>query len=139
MEKFYPIYVVPIPADEGGGYLGFVPDLKGCMSPGDTPEEALANTRQASKEWIEESKAQNREIPEPGSAVAAARKEREALLIKIHDQDVAMGKFEHDVAEIRTALAKLTERLTAAEVLPWGSFVTQHAMSNGCDSDEIVH
>jgi len=34
---------------EGGGYLIEFPDLPGCMSDGETPEEAIANGRDALK------------------------------------------------------------------------------------------
>ena len=39
----YPVIVQPLPAEDGGGFLALVPDLPGCMSDGETPEEALAN------------------------------------------------------------------------------------------------
>jgi integrase len=35
----------PLIADEGGGWLITFPDLPGCMSDGETPEEAIENGR----------------------------------------------------------------------------------------------
>lgn len=64
----YPITIVPLSEEDGGGYLGQALDLPGCMSDGETEAEALANTKQAVAEWIEECKALGRRIPEPGSA-----------------------------------------------------------------------
>jgi antitoxin HicB len=39
-------------AEEGGGYLIEFPDLPGCMSDGETIEEALANGAEAKRDWI---------------------------------------------------------------------------------------
>jgi antitoxin HicB len=66
MDHFYPIVVVSVAADEGGGFMGYAPDLKGCMSHGDSPEEALTSTGEAVLEWLEEAKASNLPIPLPG-------------------------------------------------------------------------
>jgi predicted RNase H-like HicB family nuclease len=45
----YPFFVRPLSKDEGGGYLIEFPDLPGCMSDGETPEEAIENGRDALK------------------------------------------------------------------------------------------
>ena len=44
--------VVLEPSDEGG-YTVYVPSLPGCISEGDTVEEALANIREAIKLYLE--------------------------------------------------------------------------------------
>jgi predicted RNase H-like HicB family nuclease len=44
--------IVLEPSDEGG-YTVFVPALPGCISEGDTREEALANIRQAIELYLE--------------------------------------------------------------------------------------
>ena len=38
--------------DEGGGWLVTFPDLPGCMSDGETPEEALHNAAEAENAWL---------------------------------------------------------------------------------------
>jgi len=38
--------------DEGGGWLASFPDLPGCMSDGETPEEALHNAAEAESAWL---------------------------------------------------------------------------------------
>ena len=44
--------VVLEPSDEGG-YTVFVPSLPGCVSEGDTEEEALVNIREAIELYLE--------------------------------------------------------------------------------------
>ncbi len=56
----YAVLVEPLPQLEGGGFVATVPDLPGCMSDGDTPEEALANVRDAIAAWIDEARAVGR-------------------------------------------------------------------------------
>ena len=51
------------PAEEGG-YTVYVPSLPGCISEGDTYEEALENVKEAIKEWIEVSEQFGDEIPQ---------------------------------------------------------------------------
>ena len=42
----------PLTEDEGGGWLASFPDLPGCMSDGETPEEALRNAAEAETAWL---------------------------------------------------------------------------------------
>ena len=49
------------------GYLGEVLELPGCLTAGDTPQEALANLDDAMAGWIETCLVDDRPIPEPGS------------------------------------------------------------------------
>ena len=44
----YPVIVSPLPLEEGGGFLATVPDLPGCMSDGETPQEAIINVQDQS-------------------------------------------------------------------------------------------
>ncbi|MCC7450680.1 MAG: type II toxin-antitoxin system HicB family antitoxin [Anaerolineae bacterium] len=55
--------VILIP-DETGGYTVKVPSLPGCMSQGDTREEALANIKEAITLHIESLIAHGEEVPE---------------------------------------------------------------------------
>ncbi|MBF0139001.1 MAG: type II toxin-antitoxin system HicB family antitoxin [Magnetococcales bacterium] len=68
IEIDYPFTIRPLNADEGGGYLIEFPDLPGCMSDGETLEEAIANGKEAMLSWIEVAREQGRNIPEPHSA-----------------------------------------------------------------------
>ena len=58
---------------DGGGYLATVPDLPGCMSDGETPEEALKNVQEAIVSWIEAAKELKQHIGEGIEDVSAGR------------------------------------------------------------------
>jgi antitoxin HicB len=68
----YPVLIEPLATEDGGGFVATVPDLPGCMSDGDTPEEALANVRDAVAAWIEEARALGRSVPKPSRRHVAA-------------------------------------------------------------------
>ena len=68
----YPVLIEPLLPEDGGGFLATVPDLPGCVSDGDTPEEALANVRDAMSAWIEEARALGRAVPTPSRRNVAA-------------------------------------------------------------------
>lgn len=61
----YPILIRPLSEEDGGGYLATVPDLPGCMSDGETPEEAAVNVRDAILCWFEMAEEMNRPVPPP--------------------------------------------------------------------------
>ena len=46
-------YRVILEPEEEGGYAVWVPSLPGCVSQGETPEEALANIREAIQCYLE--------------------------------------------------------------------------------------
>lgn len=48
----YTHIVSPIPAEDGGGFLVTFPDLPGCMSDGETEQEAVSNARDAFSAWV---------------------------------------------------------------------------------------
>ncbi len=54
--------VILEPAEEGG-YTVYVPSLPGCMSEGDTYQEALDNIREAIQGWLEVAREFGDEIP----------------------------------------------------------------------------
>lgn len=71
-ELRYPVVLEPLSPEDGGGFAAFVPDLPGCMSDGDTPEEALTNVRDAIAAWIEAAVENGRLVPKPSRHLAAA-------------------------------------------------------------------
>lgn len=64
----YPFEVRPLTEEEGGGWLITFPDLPGCMSDGETPEEAIQNGKDALECWIAACKEAGRKIPQPGTS-----------------------------------------------------------------------
>ncbi|EAR21647.1 type II toxin-antitoxin system HicB family antitoxin [Nitrococcus mobilis] len=64
----YPFEMRPLSEEEGGGWLISFPDLPGCASDGETPEEAIINGRDALEAWIAAMKESGREIPKPDGA-----------------------------------------------------------------------
>jgi antitoxin HicB len=61
----YAVLVQPLAGEDGGGYGAIVPDLPGCMSDGETPEEALANAADAIDAWMEAARELGHAVPEP--------------------------------------------------------------------------
>ena len=68
----YPVVLEPLTEEDGGGFAAIVPDLPGCMSDGETPEEALANVRDAIAAWIEAAREMQRAVPKPSRHLAIA-------------------------------------------------------------------
>jgi antitoxin HicB len=62
----YPFIIRHLSNEEGAGYLIEFPDLPGCMSDGETINEAITNGQDAIQIWIETAKKMNRPIPSPG-------------------------------------------------------------------------
>jgi predicted RNase H-like HicB family nuclease len=46
-------------------YIAEMPELKGCIAHGDSPDEALKNIQDVAKEWLQLAKEKNWKIPEP--------------------------------------------------------------------------
>ena len=68
----YAVLIEPLGPADGGGFLASVPDLPGCMSDGETPEQALHNIEDAIATWIEVARELKRPIPLPSVRTAAA-------------------------------------------------------------------
>lgn len=62
----YPFMIQHLSKEEGGGYLIEFPDLPGCMSDGETIQEAIKNGQDAIQAWIKAAKDMNRPIPSSG-------------------------------------------------------------------------
>lgn len=58
-------YNVIIRKDPYGGYFAKVEELEGCMTQGETYEEAFKNIREAMELWLEDALEDGAEIPEP--------------------------------------------------------------------------
>lgn len=56
-------YTVVLEREPDGGYVASVPALPGCVSQGDTRDEALANIREAIQLYVEDCRAAGDPIP----------------------------------------------------------------------------
>lgn len=65
MKRSYTVLIIPGESDEGG-YWVKVPTLPGCVTQGETVEEALANSKEAIEAYILSLKDRGLEIPEEG-------------------------------------------------------------------------
>ena len=61
----YEIVIRPLTEAEGGGFGATVPELPGCMSDGETPQEALESVYDAIACWVEAAQEMGRPVPEP--------------------------------------------------------------------------
>ncbi len=100
----YAHIVRPLTEEEGGGFLITFPDLPGCMSDGETIEEAIENGRDAFMGWIAVQANLEREIPKP-----AWRPEDDRTF-----PSTVSGKFIQRVP--KTIHAKLVQRAKAEGV-----------------------
>lgn len=66
--EFYmslPYRIELIPDVEEGGYAVSCPELPGCLSCGESIEEAMQNIEDAKRLWIEDALTDGKKIPEP--------------------------------------------------------------------------
>jgi len=63
--RLYRVYVEPLAASLGGGFVAYAPELKGCISDGETPDEALRNVYDAVQCWIDAAIAAGEVVPPP--------------------------------------------------------------------------
>jgi len=72
MSLEYRIMIEPLSPEDGGGYLATAPDLPGCMSDGETPEEAALNVQDAIQSWLDAAREWGVAIPRPSRTLSAA-------------------------------------------------------------------
>ena len=97
----YSLIVAPLSDEEGGGYVGFFPDLPGCISDGETREEAARNAEDALVAWLEVQSERGAQLPEAGAASVEAEEEREQMV--------------HAIARLTTELEGARERIEELE------------------------
>jgi len=89
----YPFTIRPLTQEEGGGFLIEYPDLPGCMSDGETPEEAIRNGRDAVKSYILSCKKYGDPVPKPGATMSGQWRQRvpRSLHARLVDQARSEG------------------------------------------------
>jgi antitoxin HicB len=90
----YPFTIRPLSVDDGGGYLIEYPDLPGCHSDGETPEEAIVNGRDAVRSYLLNCKKHGDPIPRPGSLANSSGQFRVRLPKSLHAKLVAQAERE---------------------------------------------
>jgi antitoxin HicB len=117
MPKFadYPFQITPLSEDDGGGYLITFPDLPGCMSDAETPEEAIEMGRDAFASWMAVYIEDGREIPAPGSGGPASGKFNLRAPKSLHAKLSRQAEIE-GVSMNTLAVALLAECLGRKEV-----------------------
>ena len=90
----YPFQVRPLTEEEGGGFLIEFPDLPGCMSDGETPEEAIVTGRDAVKCYLLTLKEFGDPIPPPGSFSKPSGQWRQRVPKSLHARLTARAERE---------------------------------------------
>jgi predicted RNase H-like HicB family nuclease len=63
--------VILTPDEEDGGYVAECPAIPGCVSEGETVEEALANIKEAIAGCLESLAARQHPLPQDGAVIVA--------------------------------------------------------------------
>jgi len=69
VEPEYPVVLRPLSPEDGGGWIALVPDLPGCMSDGESADEALRNVNDAIEEWKDAAARLGRPVPLPDDSL----------------------------------------------------------------------
>jgi antitoxin HicB len=102
--KNYPFIIKPLSSENGGGYFIEFPDLLGCISDGETIQEAIDNGFDAVDAWIKTAKSLKRKIPKPNSAIPSGeysgkyvqrlpKSLHEELSKKAHNEGVSINQL----------------------------------------------
>ena len=63
----YRVFVERMPPHLGTGFVAYAPALMGCVSDGETPDEALRNIYDAIECWIQAARARGEKVPHPAN------------------------------------------------------------------------
>lgn len=87
MKRPYHIELVRAETEDGQvGWVASVAELPGCLSQGDTPEEAAAHIQDAMETWFESVIERNSPIPEPAPESRANGKVLARLPVTLHER-----------------------------------------------------
>lgn len=131
----YAIVVVPLASEDGGGFVVHVPDLPGCMSDGETQEEAIINARDAIACWLDTANETGREVPLPGSSVTKLREMEMAVLSALKD---ALHYIEHADGKIADLEAKVENLISLISESRGHSFLAEGSIVAARNAQEAV-
>lgn len=127
----YAIVIVPLSDDDGGGFKGMVPDLRGCISDGSTPAEALANTEAAIEEWIDAAIERKMTVPAPGSAAVKLRAQQARFVADLKSLAQGYENMEARLQHLEEVVAEIDERLSHADA--WDRFAKIVGFADVCE------
>ncbi len=90
----YPFQIRPLPKEDGGGFLIEYQDVPGCMSDGETPEEAMENGRDALRSCLRTMREFGDPIPRPGAFGESSGQWRQRVPKSLHARLVARAAQE---------------------------------------------
>jgi antitoxin HicB len=90
----YPFTIRPLSDADGGGFLIEYPDLPGCHSDGETPEQAIVNGRDAVRSYLVSCREHGDPIPKPSSPVGSSGQFRLRMPKSLHAQLAARAESE---------------------------------------------
>lgn len=93
-EPDYPFTIRHLSPEDGGGFLIEFPDLPGCISDGDTIEQAIENGIDAVKCWVEAATAARREIPKPDESRSVSGKWVQRVPKSLHKRLTQQAKID---------------------------------------------
>lgn len=126
----YPIIISRLSDDDGGGYMGYAPDLMGCMGDGDTPEAALIDTQSAVLEWLDAAKSRGLVVPAPHSKSDASRRERNELLAALKELGDGIDNLDGRLEELARRISEIEERLENSNAWERFASVTGHVIED---------
>ena len=90
----YPFTIRPLSVEDGGGFLIEYPDLPGCHSDGETPEQAIANGRDAVRSYLLSCRKHGDPIPKPISPATSSGQFRVRMPKSLHARLAAQAESE---------------------------------------------
>ncbi len=137
-------YPVTLIQEAEGGYTAFIPDLPGCISVGETVEEAMAMIKDARQSWLEVAYNHGDDIPLPSTMEKFGGKVLVRMPPTLH-RSLVEGAKREDVSLNQYVIMLLTEGSclnTIRNEIRWG-FVSVNAnfsvLRNDMSSYEFSH
>src|SRR5664279_4478254 len=90
----YPSTIRPLSAEDGGGFLIEYPDLPGCHSDGETPEQAIINGRDAVRSYLLSCRKHGDPVPKPSSPAGSSGQFRLRMPKSLHARLAAQAEIE---------------------------------------------
>jgi len=90
----YPFRMEIVPDLDEGGYVVSFPELKGCLTCGDSLEQAVKNAEDAKRQWIIAALDDGYEVPEPESIEEYSGQFKLRIPKSLHRQLVLQSKRE---------------------------------------------